>query len=100
MLNDLSLTQERRRLRGEEWIFQQDKGAMHNASITVWYLLGQKIRLLGHPACSLDLNPKENLWVLIFTNVYEGGQLYSTISELKNVILDIWGKYLRFILRN
>ena len=34
ILNDLSLAQEGRCLCGEEWIFQQDIAAIHNASIT------------------------------------------------------------------
>ena len=34
MLNDLFLAQEDRRLCGEEWIFQQDNTAIHNASKT------------------------------------------------------------------
>ena len=55
MLNDLSLGQERRRLCGEEWIFQQDNAATHNASITKKSLFEQKIRFLDHPACSPDL---------------------------------------------
>ena len=92
MLNDLSLAQEGRRLCGEEWIFQQDNAAIHNVSITKKYLLEQKIRLCDHPACSSDLNPIENLWGLIVTKVYEGGQQYTAISELKNAILDAWEK--------
>ena len=39
MLNDLSLAQEGHHLCGEEWIFQQDNAAIHNASITKKYLL-------------------------------------------------------------
>ena len=34
MLNELSLAQEGCCLCGEEWIFQQDNAAIHNASIT------------------------------------------------------------------
>ena len=34
ILNDLSLAQKGRHLCGEEWIFQQDNAAFHNASIT------------------------------------------------------------------
>ena len=88
MQNDLSLAQEGHHLCGEEWIFQQENAAIYNASITKKYLLEQKIRLLDHPACSLDLNPIENLWGLIVAKVYEGGQQYSAISEHKNALLD------------
>ena len=42
MLNDLSLVQEERRLCGEEWIFQRDNAAIHNASIAKKYLVEQK----------------------------------------------------------
>ena len=42
MLNDLSLAQERRCQCGEKWIFQQDKAAIHNSSITKKNLLEQK----------------------------------------------------------
>ena len=100
MLNDLSLVQEGRRLRWEEWIFQRDNAAIHNASITKKYLLEQKIRHLDHPAYSPGLNPTENLWGLIVAKVYERGQHYSAIPELKNAILDVWEKYLRFNFRN
>ena len=86
MLNDLALAQEGHRLCEEEWIFQHDKAAIHNPSITKKHLLDKKIRLLDHPACSPDLNPIENLWELIVAKVYEGGRQYSTISELKNAI--------------
>ena len=63
MLSDLSLVQDGCRLCGEEWIFQQDNAAIHNASIRKKHLLEQKIRL-DHPACSPDLNPIEKLTVL------------------------------------
>ena len=56
----------------------------------------KKKRLLDHPACPPDLNPIENLWGLIAAKVYERYRQYSAISELKNVILDAWGKYLLF----
>ena len=55
-------------------------------------MLEQKLRLLDHPACSPDFNLIENLWGLIVAKVYEGGQQYSAISELKNAILDSWEK--------
>ena len=53
ILNDLSLAQEGRRLCEEEWIFQQDNAAIHNAPIAKKYWLEQKIRLLDHSACSV-----------------------------------------------
>ena len=88
MLNDLSLTQERCCLCGKGCLFQQDNALIHNASITKKYLFEQKIKLFDHLACSPHLNSIENLGGLIDAKVYEGGQQYSAISELKNAILD------------
>ena len=59
------------RLCEEEWIFQQNNDAMHNASITKKYLLEQNIRLLDRPVCSPELNHRENVWGLIIAKVYE-----------------------------
>ena len=88
MLYDLSLPQEEPRLCWEEWIFQEDKAAIHNASVTKKYLLEQRIRLLDNPACSPDISPIVYLWRIIVANVFEGSRQYSAISELKNAILD------------
>ena len=92
MLNDLSLVQEECHLCGEECIFLQVNAAIHTASVTKEYFLEQKISVLDHPACSPNPNPIENLWGLIVAKVYGGGQQYSAISELKNRLLDAWGK--------
>ena len=58
-----------------------------NGSIIKKYLLEQKIRFLDHRACFSYLSPIENLRGLIVAKVYEGGQQYSAISELKTAIL-------------
>ena len=72
--------------------FQQDNAAIHNVLITKKYLLERKIKLFAHQVCFPDLNPIENLWGLIIAKVYEEGRPYSTISVLKNAILDAWEK--------
>ena len=58
MLKDLFLAQEEGHLCGEEWNFQQDKAAVHDASTAKNYSVEQKKkkRLLEH-----HFNPIENL---------------------------------------
>ena len=90
MLNDLSLAQEGRGLCGEEWIFQQDNAAIHNASITKKYLLKQKNKTSWPPSVLSRPQSYRKLWGLIVAKVYERNRQYSAISELKNVILDAW----------
>ena len=89
MLNDSSLAQEGHRLREEEWIFQQDNSTTHNGTTTKKYLFEQKIRLIDHSPCSQS---SRKLVGIDCCKVYEGGRLYSAISELKNAILDAWEK--------
>ena len=68
---------------------------IHNALISMKYLLEQKIKLLDHPKCSPDLSHIENLWVLTEAKVYEGGRQKAAISDLISAILVVWEKYLR-----
>ena len=86
MLNDLSLAQNRRRLCREEWIFQQDNAAIHNASITKKYLLEQKIRLIDQSAC---FQSYRKFVGIDCSKVYKGSRQYSAIYELKNLFLHV-----------
>ena len=55
--------------------------------------MNKKLRLLDHPACYPNLNPIEKfVGIDCCQKNYEGGLQYSAISELKNAILDTWGK--------
>ena len=62
MLNGLSLAQEECHLCEEEWIFQQGKSAIHNASIRMKDVVEQEIRLLDQSAYSPDFNSREICW--------------------------------------
>ncbi|RXN06888.1 Transposable element Tc3 transposase [Labeo rohita] len=58
MLQWASFLTEGPRLCGNDWVFQQDNAAVHNAHLTK----ENNVPLLDHPACSPDLNPIENVW--------------------------------------
>ena len=61
------------RLCGDEWHFQQDNIAIHNARHTLTFLQENGVRVLGHRACSPDSNP--NVWGWMVRNVYSNGKL-------------------------
>uniref|UniRef100_A0A3P9C525 Tc1-like transposase DDE domain-containing protein n=1 Tax=Maylandia zebra TaxID=106582 RepID=A0A3P9C525_9CICH len=47
---------------GNDWVFQQHNATVHTAHRTRSFFRENNITLLGHPACSPDLNPIEKLW--------------------------------------
>uniref|UniRef100_A0A3P9QED2 Tc1-like transposase DDE domain-containing protein n=1 Tax=Poecilia reticulata TaxID=8081 RepID=A0A3P9QED2_POERE len=55
MLQWASLMTEGPRLCGNDWVFQQDNAAVHNARLTKEFFQENNISLLDHPACSPDL---------------------------------------------
>ena len=88
ILNDLSLAEKGHRLCEEEWIFWLDNAAILNALITKKYLLEQKNKT-SRPA-RVFFRP-QSLRKSVGNDcrkIYEGGRLYSAISELKNAVLD------------
>ena len=61
MLQRASLMTEGPCLCGNDWVFQQDSIAVHNAHLTKDFFQRNNVTLLDYPACSPDLNPIENI---------------------------------------
>ena len=56
MLRKASLISESPYLCGENWIFQQENAATHNAHRSEEFFMENNIQFSGHPPCSLDQN--------------------------------------------
>lgn len=50
----------------------------------------RNIDVLDRPASSPDLNPNVNLWGLFVRKIYKNNKQYSTLKELKMLILTPW----------
>ena len=72
---------------GNDWVFQQDNAAVHNAHWTKEFFQRNNITLLGHHACSPDLNPIENIWGWMVREVYKNGHQFQTVDALREAIL-------------
>uniref|UniRef100_A0A3Q2CQZ7 Tc1-like transposase DDE domain-containing protein n=1 Tax=Cyprinodon variegatus TaxID=28743 RepID=A0A3Q2CQZ7_CYPVA len=78
------------RLCGNDWVFQRDNAAVHNARLTKEFFQENNITLLDHPACSTDLNPIENSWGWRAREVYKNGHQFQTVDALREAILNTW----------
>ncbi|MCJ8742374.1 hypothetical protein PDJAM_G00081310 [Pangasius djambal] len=78
------------RLCGNDWIFQQDNAAVHNACLTKDFFQDNNVALLDHPACSPDLNPLENVWGWMAREVYKNGRQIQTVDALREAIFTTW----------
>ncbi|KAF2362922.1 Transposase Tc1-like [Trinorchestia longiramus] len=92
MLERASILTECPRMCGENWIFQQDNAAIHNARHSKQFFDVNNIQLLNHPPCSPDLNPIENLWRWMFREVYKNELQFETKEGLRKAVFDTWGK--------
>ena len=90
MLERASLLTEGPRLCGNDWIFQQDNAAIHNARRTKDFFMANNVILLDHPACSPELNPIENVWRWMAREVYTNGCQFQTMHDLREAIFTTW----------
>ena len=72
------------------WIFQQDNASIHASRHSIKWFTKKEISLLEWPARLPDLNPLENLWVLLVRRFYADTKHYSTEYELKGAIKKAW----------
>ena len=92
----LRVLQGRVRQQMQEWfsnnngIFMQDKAPCHTAKICSNYLSQQNFQVLDWPGNSPDLNPIENLWAIIKSQLRQQNLL--TKNELICAVINSWSR--------
>ncbi|KAK3531536.1 hypothetical protein QTP70_024924 [Hemibagrus guttatus] len=68
----------------------QDNATVHNARLLKDFFQENNVALLDHPACSPVLNPIENVWGWMSSEVYKNGPQFQTVDALREAIFTTW----------
>jgi transposase len=79
-----------RKVFGDNFIFAQDNAPCHKSKVAIEYFRENHIELLPWPAGSPDLNPIENLWGILKTNVAK--RFPKTKLQLEQIAAEEWAK--------
>lgn len=75
------------------FIFQQDLAPAHNSRSTRNWFQEHEVTVLEWPGNSPDLNPIENVWGYIKTQIRKANPLPRTREEFKSLILRLWSTF-------
>ena len=73
-------------------ILHDDDAPIHRANVVKVWKERNELKCLEWPAQSLDLNPIENLWVILKRRISARDPPAKTVKELKAVVQEEWKK--------
>lgn len=85
-------------LMGKRWRFQQDNDPKHTSGVAKSYLESYVPKVLEWPANSPDLNPIENIWGIVKTNVEK--RKPQNLGDLESFLVEEWDAVPETTLKN
>ena len=83
-------------LLGDDWRFQQDNDPKHTSNLAKNFIRDNMPEIIDWPSNSPDLNPIENLWSIVKSNVEK--KMPKNISDLRQHIVKEWNDILQSVL--
>ena len=88
------------RICGEGWLFQQDNCSVHTSKLMAMWFEAENIAVIDWPSLSPDFNIIENMWAELVRRVYANGRQFSTVAELKRVLIQEWEEISQSYIQN
>ena len=63
---------------------------VHKSALTERNIKKRRVRMLLFPPCAADLNPIENLWGIVSSQVYSGDKVYQDRGSLASAVRQAW----------
>ena len=86
----INLTLDKLGLCSDQIIFQHDNDPKHTSDLVKGYLLDQRYEVINWPPQSSDLNPIENMWVLLKRRLNEYETAPKGIPDLSERVTEAW----------
>lgn len=83
---------------GTDFVFQQDNAPAHKSKDTMAFFDDNDFKLLSFPPGSPDLNPIENVWSILKSNVAK--RFPKRMDELERFAIDEWQKIPQEMIEN
>jgi transposase len=80
--------------------FQQDLASIHTSEYTTWWMKTYGFNILDWAPHSPDLNPIENLWEHLDSQVRKREKVFKKKSDLVEVVQEEWRKIPLEVLQN
>uniref|UniRef100_A0A1I7W8C6 DDE_3 domain-containing protein n=1 Tax=Heterorhabditis bacteriophora TaxID=37862 RepID=A0A1I7W8C6_HETBA len=88
------------RFPGVSFTFEQDNVTIHASRSTKTWLQDNSVDTMDWPSRSPDLNPMENLWVILGCRIHIDNRQFETAKDLQSAICKAWSEVDNIIIKN
>ena len=73
-----------------DWIFKRDNVRINTSKSMKNWFLSRNVQVIDWPARSTDLDPIENLWIIMARKVYHNARQFQNVQDLTQCVMQVW----------